>query len=114
MNATPSIWRGFAAKTWEVVRGGLSVYLSYSHLFLRCISLSRLPGAGRSAPASQSQTGPERNNAVLGEMLIQCLIFFLSFLLLLYWENAARCAKNKGRLYGRARAHVFPNIHNST
>lgn len=55
-----------------------TLYLSYSHLFLRCISLSHLPLAGRSAPASQSQTGPKQNNAVQREILIQYLIFFSS------------------------------------
>lgn len=59
-----------------------TLYLSYSHFFLRCISLSHLPSAGRSAPASQSQTGPAQNNAVRGEMLIQCLMFFFSLILL--------------------------------
>lgn len=55
---------------------GTLLYLSYSHLFLCCISLSHLPLAGRSAPASQSQTGPKQNNAVHREIWIQYLSLF--------------------------------------
>lgn len=95
-------------------------YLSYSHLFPRCISLSHLPSAGRSAPASQSQTGPKQNNAVHGENADSILDFFFSrfccysIFMLLYCENAAHSPKNRTFVYCRARANVFRITLNST